>query len=596
MEQKSIFCDVLKSARVFRREIEALELPEWSSHHYQSSQYHRALCCFRDIFAFLSGDDQRSFFNDVIPEDIAVQLKYGQAMASLATVYNEMDGRTRRPILVALKHSRDSGINLPELQRLGFMIREEHYNRCDKDVFRDELSGHRKTVEVPLKAKVDDLCFKSSAPMNRGILAGKPRSHSAPRRLESTYQELYQKFEDNDQISFSTFRRYCSGDYLSYSRGTDCCDFCVQGRQCQKKLEQLRRLNDELDTPIPEIISKYADRPTSAIFQAASCILEVNEHREHKHAQRLVYHRHTNELRPHEITIECDWRRKGHLPLSEQDTGNSFYNHTQYALFGVAFYWCDAQGVTQHHSVDCLSNSITEDSHCSLEGMRTAVRTVLHNPAVPLDLLGATKIHFWSDTGPHFRCYEYIHYCLIEFLAKLGTQARVDVNFLTEKHGKNQRDTHFRAVRSYTMRAARESKTVIQTVSELRKALISAHCSIQSMNKREKLPLQSAEFYLLNLNVAGTYRKKQMVVSDLASVYALRMEDGLLYAYKNSTYTSRVLMAYSCTDVLTEYALVVPPTHPIPTAPSVTKLLKKRRLNKLKLYIGAEDCEGSEPE
>ena len=85
-------------------------------------------------------------------------------------------------------------------------------------------------------------------------------------------------------------------------------------------------------------------------------------------------------------------------------------------MLGVAIYWCDpVTGQTRHHSVDVLSQSITEDSHCTLAGLLEAIRIASNNAAVPCDLMGATKVHFWSDTGNHFRSGEYVHYCLVEF-------------------------------------------------------------------------------------------------------------------------------------------------------------------------------------
>jgi len=351
-----------------------------------------------------------------------------------------------------------------------------------------------------------------------------------------------------------------------------------------------------MDTSIADLVIKYADRPQHPLFQLSSCILEVDEHREHKRVQRVVYNRHTNSLRPKEITIECDWRKKGHLPITEDEAGSAWYNHTQYALFGVAIYWCDENGDTQHHSVDVLSQSITEDSHCSLEGLRTALRQVMHNPMVPCDLLGATKIHFWSDTGPHFRSHEYLHFCLKEFPQTLNNGARFDVNYLAEKHGKNQRDSHFRCVRSYTMRAARGASKAITTCSELKECLIRAHAAVQTFNTSMGLPEESCDFYLLNLPISGTYAKKEMKVSDLCSTYAMRMVGDDLFAYTNSMYKSRVQMQYSCISAPVQYRVIVPPHHEPQSTARLTLTLKKRRVRKVNLYANAVDVPTSEPD
>ena len=195
---------------------------------------------------------------------------------------------------------------------------------------------------------------------------GGRRSKSAPsRRLESTYRELYSRFDRKDEISYSSFVRNVDSQFLQYSRATDCCDYCVEGRVAEKSLIQHRVQYQEPDLSVAELLDKYGDRPLHPLYACATLIMEVEEHRAQKRIQRAVYNRHTNALKPKEVTIELDWRRKGHLPLQSNQTGGAFYNDTQYALLGVAVYWCDDNGDTVHHSVDVLSQSITEDSHCT---------------------------------------------------------------------------------------------------------------------------------------------------------------------------------------------------------------------------------------
>ena len=77
-------------------------------------------------------------------------------------------------------------------------------------------------------------------------------------------------------------------------------------------------------------------------------------------------------------------------------------------------------------------------------------------------------------------------------------------------------------------------------------------------------------------------------------MYALRMEGDLLYAYKDSTYTSRVLMASECTAKPCAFKLVTPPIRNPLTSSQLTKTLKRRRAAKLALYANAEECEGSD--
>ena len=52
----------------------------------------------------------------------------------------------------------------------------------------------------------------------------------------------------------------------------------------------------------------------------------------------------------------------------------------------------------------------------------------------------------WADTGSHFRNNELVHYFFTE-LAQ--SNIRVELNFFGDKHGKNQRDTHFSAITNF---------------------------------------------------------------------------------------------------------------------------------------------------
>ena len=514
----------MRTARAsMRRCIEACtDMPSWSSHELPKTSSHRWKSQVRDLLEAVSGGDLASMLNEFTTLDMSRDGPHGLALQCMAEPYNNMTGTARRPLLIALKDSR--AVSLPELQRLGYRIKEEHYQRCDKSVFNDDKTGGRPSTKAHLVPDIDHLLHSNSQPVNRDILpSDKKRARSLPaRRLDSTYRELYGRFDRKSEISYRSFVRYCNPDFLAYTRATDCCDFCIEGRQAAKTLEQLRNRYAEPDLSVGALQVKYSDRPVHPIYVATTTMIECEEHRNQKRIQRTVYNRHTTALEPNEVTVELDWRKKGHLPLQTAQTCGAFYNDTQYALLGVAIYWCDENGDTQHHAVDVLSQSITEDSHCTLEGLRTAFRLLQGSQTVPCNLMGAKKLHFWTDTGPHFRSYEFLHYCLVEFPAFLGTDCEIDLNFLTEKHGKNQRDTHFNTVRAYTCRAARESSVVISTVSQLITALIKAHANVQTFNRQAKLPIQSCEFYLLNLRASGTYQCKSLKIADLQTVCAMR--------------------------------------------------------------------------
>ena len=155
-------------------------------------------------------------------------------------------------------------------------------------------------------------------------------------------------------------------------------------------------------------------------------------------------------------------------------------------------------------------------------------------------------------------------------------------------------DTHFNTVRAYTCRAARECSDVICTVSQLRGALIKAHKAVQTFNRDAKLPLQSCEFYLLNLNASGTYRRKQLKVADLHTVYAMRYINDELWQYTDSTYQHKVEISYEVVYDTVEYKNSIPPPQSAPSALAMGATLKRRRLNRERVFDDMEDSENSE--
>ena len=165
----------------------------------------------------------------------------------------------------------------------------------------------------------------------------------------------------------------------------------------------------------------------------------------------------------------------------------------------------------------------------------------------------------------------------------LKTGACIDVNFLAEKHGKNQRDTQFRCVQFYTARAARETKSCITTCSQLKDALIRAHAAVQAHNKVANIPLQRGDFYLLNLPASGTYTKRVLHISDIPCIYALRFDGKQLYSYPNSTFSHRSPLGHECSSTQTMFKNTIPPVRPTQSRSQLTHTMKKRRLNRQRL-------------
>ena len=235
--------------------IREAQTSKWSDIDMSSRTNQRMKAEMYDLLKACSGGDIVAFLTHVVPVDDLRDLPHGQALQALAEPYNGMDGSTRRPLLVALKESRMC--TWPELKRCGFQIQEDQFQRCDKDVFNDGVTGGRPSSALKMKPHIDKLMHESSSPVNTGtcshVMEGKGgrRSKSAPcRRLESTYRELYSRFDRKDEISYRSFVRNVDSQFLQYSRETDCCDYCVEGRVAEKSLIQHRVQYKEPDLPL----------------------------------------------------------------------------------------------------------------------------------------------------------------------------------------------------------------------------------------------------------------------------------------------------------------------------------------------------------
>ena len=217
------------------------DIQPWSkSIDHDNQTYRRVKKLVSDVFVLVSGGDVVGMIADVLTMEQLRQLPHSQSLQSLAAPFNDLDGGTRRPMLQALKKSGSlAGVQHKELTRMGFQIRQDTFQACDKPEKHNEdvSSPGRPSPGRALEPHIDRLLRTSSVPVNRSVVAGpENRSKSHPRRLDSTYRELYDRFEDKDQITYRTFLRHCDNSFLSYTRPTDCCDFCLEGRQAERSL------------------------------------------------------------------------------------------------------------------------------------------------------------------------------------------------------------------------------------------------------------------------------------------------------------------------------------------------------------------------
>lgn len=169
-----------------------------------------------------------------------------------------------------------------------------------------------------------------------------------------------------DKLSYRSFVAQSDSRFKQFAQKSDLCDCCEQAKSCKRAVISLRtKYKLPADITYSNIIERYKDDPDKDIVVAASFILECAAHRELADTQAL-YNEHTAHPKPGKLVVDADWRARGCLPISKSQTSGEFYHKSQVSMLGVGFYWLGPDGRRRTRSVDIVSRSVTEDSHCTI--------------------------------------------------------------------------------------------------------------------------------------------------------------------------------------------------------------------------------------
>jgi hypothetical protein len=140
-----------------------------------------------------------------------------------------------------------------------------------------------------------------------------------------------------------------------------------------------------------------------------------------------------------------------------------------------------------------ISNDLAQDAYSSVRGFRI-LREQTFFKDIQFDQNGKLKDWVvWFDCGPHFRNKEVLGYLLLDLagtreepgihgILKLKNGCmdcalrmffsfyQVNVNFFADKHGKNNRDTHFSNISKFLLAESLQNK--ISNSQEIKEAII----------------------------------------------------------------------------------------------------------------------------
>jgi hypothetical protein len=137
------------------------------------------------------------------------------------------------------------------------------------------------------------------------------------------------------------------------------------------------------------------------------------------------------------VIILMDFKENIKLNEGGRTVGHDYYETSQRTYFGFICYYIDEKGVLTKMHIDIISILLDHSTTFVI----SAFEKLFSLPQ--FKEMNGTNFEIWSDTGPHFRSYQFMHYLLKH------RPETIQVNFFAEKHGKSPCDSHFSLISRY---------------------------------------------------------------------------------------------------------------------------------------------------
>ena len=444
----------------------------------------------------LSGGESLSFLMGMLSRKDRGELWKLQS-GTFGDAFKEFDDQTKRNIVASL------GWPHTQFKHAGLAVGERLFEHRNEKI--PVSPGGRPTkMTQEMKEQVHEEYTDASDPTGRPLLKQSKLQGKdvVARNMNSTYKSVYEKSDLADVVSFSTFNRYRSREFIHSSTRTDVCDTCFGEEVARHELcglieehrkymkssawvstatfQKLKRARFEAGTP-----TELKER----VKEIIETLQEVDQHKTAARKQRDAYNAHRKSPPPNTVVVVFDYKQKGKLPQHVVQAGQLYYNQGTYSVLGFCLYWLEGGEVREHH-VDFLLRCTNQNSVVTVE----CFKKLLKHKVFP----SAKRLVLWSDSGKHFRSAHTVSYFL-------DLPQTAEVNFFEAGHGKNECDSHFGVI-SRTLKSFTKGKDM-NTLNDVQLALRDVALTSCVQPRLTAFSQTTALWKIPNVTIIGSFIK-----------------------------------------------------------------------------------------
>ena len=213
--------------------------------------------------------------------------------------------------------------------------------------------------------------------------------------LEKPKREIYYELKAQHlelRLSLSRFYKLCPKNFKKAKKMTDMCDVCEKGKSVEKKSQQILNSNNDISDDI--------------IKQLQEEISYYHQHLYFKEQQQQCYKKSIEKITSLSCIIIMDFKVNFKIGGGPIETGNNFYEKSSISLLSFAIIYKENEQIHTKY-FDYFSKILSHDSVF----VTNCVSKLFTHPF----LSHFHEIYFWSDSGPHFRSAELMHF-IFEYL------------------------------------------------------------------------------------------------------------------------------------------------------------------------------------
>lgn len=208
-------------------------------------------------------------------------------------------------------------------------------------------------------------------------------------------------------------------NYKKATKATDICPICDKGKKLIKKLDSCNTNFNFSEESLQQIRD------------------QINIYQQHifvKERQKRLYDDSLLRATTFSCVVIMDFKENFKIGGGPIETGQVFFQKIQVSDLGFAVYYKGVDNNLHVKYFNFMSKILSHDSLFAID----CISQLLQQPF--MQQFG--EFCFWSDSGPHFRSAELLHF-VADRLPTTYIGKRFFLNYFTEYHGKSVVDGHF---------------------------------------------------------------------------------------------------------------------------------------------------------